>query len=80
MSSTGDILAAESVAQDLDDSLRTNETGLLHLEDQIDRLTDAIISASTGYMALNLQSILNMKERATAHNAFVNKKESLNIN
>ena len=62
MSSSGDILAAESVAQDLDDSLRTNETGLLHLEDQIDRLTDAIISASAGYMPLILQSILNKGE------------------
>ena len=37
-----------SVTQTVNETLQANETNLINLEDQIDRLTDALLSASGG--------------------------------
>ena len=36
----------KGVAQNVNDSIRTNETSLTHLEEQIDALTDALVSVN----------------------------------
>ena len=36
----------KGVAQNVNDSIRTNETSLSYLEEQIDRLTDALVSVN----------------------------------
>ena len=43
MSSTPEL---KGVAQNVNDSIRTNETSLTHLEEQIDALTDALVSVN----------------------------------
>jgi hypothetical protein len=42
----------KSVAQNVNDSIRTNETSLTHLEEQIDALTDALVSVNCKFESL----------------------------
>ena len=54
MSSTPEL---KGVAQNVNDSIRTNETSLTHLEEQIDALTDALVSVNCKFIIDALVSV-----------------------
>ncbi|KAL5253893.1 hypothetical protein ACHWQZ_G013602 [Mnemiopsis leidyi] len=71
MSSTPEL---KGVAQNVNDSIRTNETSLTHLEEQIDALTDALVSVN---YPIEMQAVYE-EERAKLLQDITQKTQLLN--